>query len=748
MPRAPSVWRALFRDLLLAAMLLTVLSARAHAQLGALANTASGTQVSRNQPVMFSSDSVEYDRDNSLVIADGHVEAWQGNTVLRADKVTFDRNTGIAAARGHVVLLEPDGQVLFADYAELTQDMKDGVLRNMRAILAQNGRLAANGARRVGGEINEMSKVVYSTCNLCAKDPTKPPLWQIRALSAVQDLEHKKIEYEDAVMEMYGFPVGYMPYFWTADPSVKRASGLLIPSAGYSSHIGAFFAQPYYWVIDDQSDATFTPMITSMAGPQLDVEYRRRFNDGEMVLNGSAGYYSGSPQATIYANGAFNINDTWRWGFDIARGSNANYITYFHINSVLNGGSEPNLLSSQIYAEGFGEGAYARIDTHFYQALNDSINSSSLPFVLPRFEYSYFGQPDDWGGRLSVDVGAFNITRTEGTDTRRVNLTMNWERPFVGELGDLWKFVLHTDAIGYDANAFNQTPNFGSQPNINDARALPQAALYFRWPFMRDSGDWGTQLIEPIAEIVVAPQVGDSQNNKYPNEDSLDLEFTDANLFGFNRWTGVDRLDGGVRANVALHGTWYLGGTTFDSLIGQSYRTNTTNVFPEYTGLHDQVSDVVARVSFTPTSWLNLTYRTRLSHQDLATRFADALATVGVPKFSVNAGYIYTNTDNFDLFNSPPPPAPGSTFFMPRNEITLGASSNWGNYRFSAWARRDLQSSQMVSAGADAVYENECFIVDFAFFRRYTSFNGDNGSTTALITLTFKTVGQFGFRAL
>ena len=77
------------------------------------------------------------------------------------------------------------------------------------------------------------------------------------------------------------------------------------------------------------------------------------------------------------------------------------------------------------------------------------------------------------------------------------------------------------------------------------ARALPQAALDFRWPFMRDSGAWGTQLIEPMAQIVVAPQAGDSQVNKYPNEDSLDLEFTDANLFGFNRFTGIDRLEGG-----------------------------------------------------------------------------------------------------------------------------------------------------------------------------------------------------------
>ena len=129
----------------------------------------------------FTADTVEYDQQKSLVIAKGHVEAWQNGHVLRADQVTFDRNTGVAAASGHVVLIEPSGQVLFADYAELDQGMSDGILTAMRALLAENGKLAANGARRTGGVINDMSKVVYSTCNLCKQDPERPPLWQIRA---------------------------------------------------------------------------------------------------------------------------------------------------------------------------------------------------------------------------------------------------------------------------------------------------------------------------------------------------------------------------------------------------------------------------------------------------------------------------------------------------------------------------------------------------------------------------------------
>ena len=726
-----------------------LLPAGARAQLSQLTSIGGTKGPASNQPVTFTADSLEYDREHALVIARGHVEAWQNNQVLRADQITFDRNTGVAAAKGNVVLLTPDGQVMFADYAELAQGMKEGVLTDMRAILAENGRLAANGARRTGGEINELSRVVYSTCNLCAKHPESPPLWQLRARTAVQDGEHKKIEYWDAVMEMYGVPVAFIPYFWHVDPSVKRASGLLIPSMGVSSHIGAFARQPYYWVIDDQSDATITPMMTSRGGPNLEFDYRHRFNNGYLTLNTSAGYEYDSLQGTIFTKGQFNVNDTWRWGFDLERASSSNYVRDFNFGSLL----EPTytILTSQIYAEGFGEGAYSLIDTRFYQGLTSTVVDSKLPVVLPRYTYSYFSEPDGWGGRLSLDTGAFNVMRTDGTSTRRASLTMNYAVPFTGPVGDLWKVQLHGDAAAYNAGDFNNQPNWGTTNSISTARGLPQAAVMVRWPFMRDSGAWGTQIIEPIAQIIVAPQSGNSQYNKYPNEDSLDLEFTDQNLFSFNRFPGIDRLEGGQRLNAGLHGAWYLGGTAFDGLIGQSYQPGKNNLFPEATGLHDQVSDVVARTTFTPTNWLDLTYRTRLDHRNLAVQFADATASVSGPHFSVSGGYLYTVNNPYTYYDQPPtspaPPPAGNAFYTPRNEVTLGGQTNWGHYRFAAYGRRDLQLNQMVSLGADAIYEDECFIVDLKYNRRYTSFNGDSGSQSVMIQLTFKTVGAFGFRA-
>lgn len=711
-----------------------------------LAPAQTGPAAGKNDPVTFSADEVDYDKDNALVTATGHVEAWQNGHVMRADKVVFDRNTGVAAGTGNVVLLEPDGEVMFADYAEMRNHMNDGILKDVRALLRQNGKLAANGVRRTGGEINEMSQVVYTTCDQCKTDPNRAPLWQIRAESAVQDVEHKKVEFSNATLDMFGVPVAFFPYFWTADPSVKRESGILPPIVGSAGGVGFFYGQPYFQVIDDQSDATILPLMSTEAGPQLDVEYRRRFNDGSVLLNLSAGYLDNSPQGSLGTRGQFAIDDTWRWGFDINRASSVAYVYDFHLTQGLTG--DENVLPSQIYLEGFGEGSYSRLESKFYQGLNGVLDTATMPSVLPRYEYSYFGTPDSLGGRLSLTTGAFNVIRSIGTDTRRASMTADYVLPFTGVLGDQWNIALHGDAAAYNATSFQGLPNYGPYNMIDAAQALPQMAINFRWPFSRDGGAWGTQIIEPIVQLIAAPQTGTGQLRTIPNEDSLDFEFTDANLFGFNRFTGIDRLDGGERANVGLHGAWYLGGTTFDGLVGQAYRTNKDPLFPQASGLYNQVSDIVARGTFAPTKWLDLTYRTRLDPTTLATHFSDAVISAGPESFRVSGGYIYTNFNPYTYYDQPLPPPYGNAYYFPRNEATVGISTKWGYYKFSGSVQRDLASNQMVMSSADAVYEDECSIFDLRYYRMYTSFNGFGGTTAIMFLFTLKTIGQFGYRAI
>ncbi len=693
--------------------------------------------LTRTEPVTFTADRVEYDRDNAIVSATGNVEAWQNDNVLRADKIVFDRNTNVAAATGNVVMVQPDGQVLFSDYAELTEGLRDGVLKGMRAILAENGKLVANGARRTEGAINEMSRVVYSTCNLCATDPSKPPLWQLRARSAVQDGQNKKIEYRDVVLDIYGIPVAYFPYFWHADPSVKRASGFLVPSFGQSKNLGAFLTTPYFWAIDDVSDATLAPTLSSQQYANLDTQYRRRFNDGTLDIDAGIGRDLGKLEAAIFARGRFAYDDTWRYGFDINRATTAKYLRDYRVNN------RADVLTTRAFVEGFGTGVYTKLDSIAYQGLVASVQQNRLPYVLPRYEYSFFGEPDALGGRLSFDTQNFNVLRQIGTNTQRAAATLNWQRPFAGAFGEVYGLTLQADTAAYGSTSLDQNPNFDRSGSAETARAHPQVAVDVRWPLVRDG--WGTQLIEPRVQLIAGPNTGSGRNQRIPNEDSLDFDFTDQNLFSLNRFPGLDRLEGGIRANVALHLNWTVGGAQVDGLVGQSFRSHKDDTFPVGSGLENRASDIVTRTTVSPAPWFDLTGRTRLDHKSGNVRFADAVGTAGTALLRVSAGYLYSAVNPYFLYDQPLVPA---SYFQHRNEATVSASTQFDRYRASAYVRRDLTLAKLSNAGVHAAYEDECFIFDVSYNRRYTSLNGDNGASTILFQVTLKTVGQFGLNRI
>jgi LPS-assembly protein len=713
-----------------------------HAQAQIAGLTGGESAADTKQPVTFRADRIEYNQKSNIVTLSGHVEAWQAGHVLFADRLLYDRNTNISDAIGHVVLISPDGQVVYSDYAELSRDMTNGIMKSMNVTLPSNAKLAANGARRTEGKLNELSHAVYTACEVCLKHPESYPLWQIRARSGVQDLQHHVIEYKDATMQIYGVPVAYFPYFWHPDPTAKRMSGLLIPSIGVNSHLGGFLELPYYIVLDDQSDATVTPILTTHNGAAGDLKYRRAFNFGQIDADASGGYDQGKLEGALFAHGTFDLNDTWRAGFDFERASSVSYLNDYSILPSV------NELTSDAYLEGFGNGSYARIDSRWYQGLTNSVTDSELPVVLPHAEYSFTGTPDTLGGHVNVDASFFNILRSTGTNTLRGAATGEYELPFHDNLGGQWSTVFHLDAAGYSARDLSQFPNFSTGANdAQTARALPQIALNYRWPLINDSGRLGSELIEPIFQLIAAPIVGNNvDKTNIPNEDSFDFNFTDANLFGFNKYPGLDRLESGMRANLALHGAWYLNnGSVIDGLVGQSYRAHKDDTFPVGSGLEDNISDIVAKLSYTPNQYVDFTYRTRLSHVSLQNEFIDAFATAGVPVLRVSAGYLYSSTDPYFFYDGSPPPA---SYFTPRNEATLGVSTQFLQWTLNASAQRNLQTGQFDATNLDATWQNDCLALSASFSRRYTSVADDDGSTTLLFRVVFKTLGGIGFNAL
>ena len=147
--------------------------------------------------MLLTADRVSYDQELGIAIASGNVEITQGRQTLRADSVSVNEKQNKVAASGNVVFLPESGEVVFVDYFELTEDLRDGVAQNIRMRLADQSRMAAVSGRRVDGKVMSMRKVVYSPCEPCADDPERAPVWQIKADRVTHDSDQHRVVYNE-----------------------------------------------------------------------------------------------------------------------------------------------------------------------------------------------------------------------------------------------------------------------------------------------------------------------------------------------------------------------------------------------------------------------------------------------------------------------------------------------------------------------------------------------------------------------
>ncbi len=697
---------------------------------------------SNDQPVTFTAEEVEYDQNRALVTARGKVEAWQGNRMLRADEFTYDRNTGVATARGNVQFIEADGQVIFADSIVLQNQFRDGVLEGLRGLLAQNGRVAAAGARRTGGTFFDLSRVVYSACDPCRDDPLAPPLWQVRARTATIDQQARQARYRDAVVEFGGVPVLWTPYLQHPAGSAPRQSGFLSPTFGITGFLGGFVETPYYWAIDESQELLLRPLFSTGQVPNLGLEYRRAFNFGSIEAEGSLGYLNGdddTPEGVgghIFSRGRFSLDETWRTGFDFNRASSEDYLRIYRYGAR-------RRLDSNAFLEGFwGTDAYARVDGRIFQGLRPSDDTSVIPVVLPNIYADWRSQPNSLGGTLTLDTWNFAVFRQQGTDTQRAATRIGYSLPLQDRAGGLWTLRAQSDLAAYAFTDLSGPPNNSTVANDGStATANIRAAVDWRMPFVRSAGEYGQQILEPRVQLVAGPLTGNQAG--VPNEDSIDLEFTDATLFRLNRFTGRDRQEGGTRVDYALRGAWYFpNGGVLEGLAGASYRVqNDGGPFYVGSGLENRASDYVARARVMPTPWLEFLGRGRFAQDNGDVQFLDLSTTVSFETgTSLTAGYLLT------------PAAPYLTPVQPRDEVAFGVTQRLGNWRVSAFGRYDIQINRPVVVTASAGYEDECFLIEARFLKQFAEDPSTASlypaNTVLLFRIGLKTIGDVGFRAI
>lgn len=686
--------------------------------------------VSDEKPVLLEAEQIDYQQENGLIIATGHVVVTQGDTVLLADQLAYDREGDIMLAQGNVSMLDPSGNVFFADDAELTDSLKSGTLDQFRARFNDNSLLAAVTAKKIDEHRTELHKAVYSPCN-CADEETGDPLtpqWSIQAQRARIDQEAQIIRYKNIFFNLYDVPVFYSPYFSHATPNADNKSGLLIPEYQHTENIGSTVKLPVYYAIAPDKDLTITPIYTSLEGVVMASEYRQKFNSGQMAFDGSitrpsdrdaAGNPASGNQFRGHLNGygQFAISPDYDWGFDIHRTTDDTYLRRYNF-------SGDTLLTSKAYIQGFNlpgtnNRSYASLTALQFKGLTAQDDPARTPMALPLGFFAYESDPLAYNARFLFAANALSLTRDIGTDSRRLSTTTAWKLPYISDNGQVIEFTtqLRADAYAVEEVLLSNGTTFGGATG----RLVPQASMLWRYPFINRWQD-GSLLLEPVVMLAASPGGGNPE--KIPNEDSSAPEFTDTNLFDANRFAGSDRVEIGPRISYGVRGQVQMFKDKYlDWLFGQYYRVKDDRNFPLSNDLTSHISDYVGKIGVTVHP-LSVAYRFRLDHDDWQPTRREV-------DFGYNHRDLNVIVSYLSLKNDP----------VLANKAAVSASANVRlaeHWLLGAGVNKDLQLHQITATSLGLTFQNECTSVSGIIGREYSRDRDLKPSTSFLFRVSLK----------
>jgi LPS-assembly protein len=746
---------------------------------------------------------IDYDYKNHRVAAVGSVQIYYAGSTLEADRVIYDETTKRLHAEGNARLADADGNVTYGDVMDLSDDYRDGFVDSLHLDAADQTRLAAARANRTGGNYTVFESGVYTACAPCKDDPKKPPLWQVKSARIIHDQGEKMIYFEDARVEFFGQPIMYLPFFSTPDPTVKRKTGFLMPLLGYTNLLGGTVEIPYYWALAPDYDATFSPMFMTKQGALLQGEFRQRLSDGSYAVR-AAGIYQldknvfdpGAPgnrdfRGSVETEGRFYLNDKWLWGWNgILMTDRSFLLDYRPSLSSYRSGVDPTLLGlpgaseaiSQIYLQGKGNRSFFDARTIYYYGFSNQDQQDQLPFVRPVIDYDYTFDHPILGGELSYKTNFTSLSRKTADfdaisaaanmsgacsqtadpalktsancllrgipgDYTRLSGETTWRRSITDPLGQVWTPFLSARVDVAAASISNQpgVSNYLPTGNSELIRGMPTAGLEYRYPFINVQS-WGTQTIEPIAQVIARPN--ESQVGRWPNEDAQSFIFDDSNLFRVDKFSGWDRQEGGGRANTGVQYTAQFNqGGTVNALFGQSYRLFGENSFALAgtsntglnSGLDKDVSDYVARFSFQPNRTYMFTSRFRFDRDTMDVQRMELEARANYDRWQVAALYGQYAAQ------------PALGFLTERRGILTNAKfkidSNWVVFGGLLY---DLNANKLAQTSVGLGYIDDCFILALNYTTSYSyDVNGSNPQlvNAIMLQLNLRTIGGPTFNA-
>ncbi len=392
-----------------------------------------------------------------------------------------------------------------------------------------------------------INKGIFTSCK---KDDDCPP-WSLSAKKIIHDKNKKEIFYENAVLHIYDLPILYFPKFFHPDPTVKRRSGLLMPQFNNSNALGSSYAIPYFHVLAENKDFTFTPYIFKNNFQMFQNEYRVKSKNSNFITNfGYVNNYNSSLENN--KNSIFNIFASYDLDLhledfissdllvNIEKVTKDTFLKVFESN-IQNNSLKPednNNLKSEIKLSLKHENFNFEGGAKSFENLN-KISSDRYEYILPYYFFDQNLDDDFFGGNLNLSSSGENILNNTNQLQSTITNDLRFSSSrYINNYGFSNNFEI--DVKNLNSLGKNHV-NYKSSPQIE---LMSLISLNSSLPLKKEDASF-TNYLTPKISLKINP----SDMKNYSSEDK---KINTNNIFNNNRLGINDSLESGRSLTIGI----------------------------------------------------------------------------------------------------------------------------------------------------------------------------------------------------
>ena len=484
----------------------------------------------------------------------------------------------------------------------------------------------------------KINKGVFTSC----QQNEKCTPWSIKAKEIIHDKERKEIFYNNAILKIYDFPVLYFPKFFHPDPTVKRRSGFLKPEFNNSSLLGNSYSIPYFSVLADNRDFTFTPYIFDNNLQMFQNEIREVNKHSKINANfGLVNNYKSTLDSkknsifNLFANYELDLNlknfSKSNLFLSIEKVTNDTFLKVFdtHLQDDLIRPSDNNNLKNELKLVLNHDEYNLDIGAKSYENLSKK-NSDRYEYILPYYNYSLILNENFYNGSLTLNSSSINILN----NTNQLKSNLNNDLIYTGQ--EYISFNALESTLGINIKNLNSvgknTSEYKSSPQVE---LMGEINLTTKYPLIKQTKD-DINYLTP--KILLKFNPSDMKNHATSSRTVIVDD-----IFNSNRLALSDTLETGKSLTLGIdYKKEKLDNNNkfVEFKLATVLRDKEENFIPNKTTLNKKNSNIFGSINNNFSDFFNLNYKFSLDNNLDAIEYSDLSAEFKLNNFNTKFNFI------------------------------------------------------------------------------------------------------------